>query len=150
MTTTPRRQEFTIRGLLELVKQINADPSLVETDWRAPFLDAFELTPSQNVFLSAYPSEKHDKVQRLFHLAAAQIRGGHRVKLRIVSDLDSDSRRYLQLDIPPGGVVELADRTIIDETGSGQGSLTFPIVCCCADCCCWHWCDDSVNPCAGT
>lgn len=149
MGTTSGRQEFTIRGLLALARQINDDPSLVESDWRAPFLEAFELTESQRRFLDDDPAGNNQKVQGLFRIAASQARKGHRMKLRIVGDVTNDSRRILQIEIPTTDRVELADRTIIEETTMlPEGSLTWPIVCCCADCCCWHWCDPSVNPCA--
>lgn len=146
VATSGRRQEFSIRGLIALTEQINNDPSLVESDWRTPFLAAFEFTDSQRQFVNDYPAENNQKVQELFRLAASQARNGRRMKLRIVSDLTGDSRRILQLEVPTVGLAEL-DRTIINETGSPDASLTWPIVCCCADCCCWHWCDPSVNPC---
>jgi hypothetical protein len=146
MATTQPRQEFTVRRLIELTQQINEDPALVETDWRAPFQAMFEFTASQNSFLDERP-ERTQAVQEFFRVAASQARQGYRMRLRVVSDLTNDSRRVLQLEVPAIG---LADRTIIDETSSTDSSLVFPIVCCCADCCCWHWCDNMVNPCAGS
>ena len=150
MTTqqpTGDRHEFNVRDLLALSKRINEDPSLVEDDWRAPFLAAFEMTESQAAFVRDLPPDYVRTIQDIFRLAADRARSGKPIKLRVVGDLTDANRRTLQLEMPASDLVRFGDRTIIDETAMPDASVTFPIACCCADCCCWHWCGDS-NPCA--
>lgn len=128
-------EEFSLRGLLAVAKRINEDPSLVEEDWLAPFREAFELTSAQRQALDDLPLDHNASVQDAFREAAQAVRNGGRLRLRVSQDLE-DNRRVMELE------------TLAPDNGSRttRPSQVLGIICCCADCCCWHVCGSS-NPC---
>ncbi|QCB95022.1 hypothetical protein [Cellulomonas shaoxiangyii] len=127
-------REFSIRGLTALARRINDDPSLVETDWREAFHDHFELTRSQRIALSDISDERNGEVQAAFAAASQRVRQGERIRLRVHADVET-GRRMLMLQVAgPDGRLAM------------DGGEIGAILCCCADCSCWHWCWEA-NPC---
>jgi len=132
-------KEFNLKDLRKLSKRLNEDPSLIEKDWRHVFYDTFELTETQKGVLDELEKEDYEKanfLQETFSKAAAAVRNGGKIKLRVSNDLDLN-RRVLRLEITKFG-----DDTTLPRVGE-TGIL---IACCCAWCDCWHWCWRP-NPC---
>lgn len=94
------RQEFILRGFLALSKRINEGPTLVEDDWRTPFIDTFEMSAGQRNIIDSLRDEHVERVQQAFRLAAQCVRSGEPVKPRVVSDLAAGNRRELRRKLP--------------------------------------------------
>ncbi|HAX80088.1 MAG TPA: hypothetical protein DCY88_30690 [Cyanobacteria bacterium UBA11372] len=133
------KKEFNLRSLRELTKRLNEEPSLIEDDWRQVFFETFEFTAAQRKVLDELEFEDngrdHLQIQAAFSEAMGMVRKGGKIKLRVSNDLDL-GRRVLRLQVR-----QLAD----EETLEPDTDLA--ILCCCADCKCWHRCGTSPNPC---
>jgi hypothetical protein len=134
------RKEFNLRDLHELSKRLNAEPALVEQDWRQVFYETFELTEAQQKAVDDLETNDsgraHLQIQAAFREAAQAVRSGGRLRLRVSNDLDL-GRRTLRLEVS-----KFTDDTVIDP----DPEIGVAIICCCADCKCWHICG-SDNPC---
>jgi hypothetical protein len=122
-------------------KSNNEDPSLIETDWRQPFYDTFELTAEQQGAVDELETKDDGKanlqIQEAFREAANAVRNGGEIRLRVTDDLDL-GRRVLRLEV----------RKSADEELLGtETDTSFALICCCAHCKCWHLCGTIPNPC---
>jgi hypothetical protein len=135
------KKEFNLRSLHELTKRINEDPSAIEDDWRQVFFETFEFTAAQRKVLNELEFEDNGKdhlqIQTEFREATEVVRKGGKIKLRVSNDLNL-GRRVLRLQ-----VTQLAGL----ETEPSEPDTDSAILCCCADCKCWHRCGKRPNPC---
>jgi hypothetical protein len=125
---------FTIDGLRGVVEKVNADPSLIERDWRQVFLREFKLDKEEKAFLEECPSELREYLQKAFSQAAEHIRRGGKADIKVVKDYEHD-RHELYLTIPQE-----------EGTFESVSSLGFKVICCDANCRNWHWCWKSPPP----
>lgn len=132
------RKEFSLRGLRDLTIRLNKEPSLIEQDWRSAFYDAFEMTVEQKSVLEGLDGKANQLIQGAFRKAATAARNGGSIRLRVSNELDRN-RRVLRLEI---------NQLQNDETLPGEPDGSLDLICCCADCKCWHRCGTRPNPCA--
>lgn len=128
----PQFGDFNLRGLNELVKQLNENPSILNSmEWRDIGRKTFGMTEQQSNCLATCPIERNQEIQEKFHKAANHIKGGGRINLKVIQEDKGNKKLYL---------VFMPNNNKSQKKPILQEMMMIAIICCDANCGDWEWC----------